>query len=64
MIDLGVVYKARTVVETIEHLLRHYGELPANSVSAVRNPMTTQGGRDELHRAEVPVDCVFLPHTI
>ena len=28
MIDLGVVYKARTVVETIEHLLRRHGELP------------------------------------
>ena len=28
MIDLGVVYKARTVQETIEHLLRAHGELP------------------------------------
>ena len=28
MIDLGIVYKARTVVETIEHLLRARGELP------------------------------------
>ena len=30
MIDLGIVYKARTVVETIEHLLRERGELPKN----------------------------------
>ena len=28
MIDLGIVYKARTVVETIDHLLRQRGELP------------------------------------
>ena len=27
MIDLGVVYKARTVKETINHLLHRYGEL-------------------------------------
>lgn len=27
MIDLGVVYKSRTVIETIEHQLRAYGEL-------------------------------------
>lgn len=27
MIDLGIVYKARTVLETIEHLLRQHGEL-------------------------------------
>ena len=27
MIDLGIVYKARTVQETIEHLLREHGEL-------------------------------------
>ena len=31
MIDLGVVYKARTIVETIEHLLHQHGELPVNS---------------------------------
>ena len=28
MIDLGVVYKARTIVEAIEHLLRRFGEIP------------------------------------
>lgn len=28
MIDLGVVYKARTIVETIEHLLCQVGEIP------------------------------------
>ena len=28
MIDLGVVYKARTIVETINHLLLRYGEIP------------------------------------
>ena len=28
MIDLGIVYKAHTVVEAIEHLLRQRGELP------------------------------------
>ena len=28
MIDLGIVYKARTVEETIVHLLRQWGELP------------------------------------
>ena len=33
MIDLGVVYKARTVIETIEHLLRQYGELPAEAAT-------------------------------
>lgn len=32
MIDLGVVYKARAVVETIELLLRQRGELPGNEV--------------------------------
>ena len=31
MIDLGIVYKARTVVETIEHLLRQRGELPVDA---------------------------------
>lgn len=31
MIDLGVVYKAQTVIETIEHLLRRFGELPASA---------------------------------
>ena len=30
MIDLGIVFKARTVVETIEHLLRQYGVSPAS----------------------------------
>ena len=35
MIDLGVVYKARTVVETIEHLLSQRGELPANTAVAL-----------------------------
>ena len=28
MIDLGVVYKARTVQETLEHCLRSYGHIP------------------------------------
>ena len=37
MIDLGIVYKARTVVETIEHLLRQYGELPLDSNASVQN---------------------------
>ena len=31
MIDLGIVYKARTVVEAIEHVLRERGELPTGS---------------------------------
>ncbi len=31
MIDLGVVYKAKCVIETIEHLLRQRGELSAHS---------------------------------
>ena len=31
MIDLGIVYKSRTVVETIDHLLREYGEMPVES---------------------------------
>ena len=31
MIDLGVVYKARAVVETIEQLLRPFGRTPRNS---------------------------------
>ena len=30
MIDLGMVYKARTIVETIEHLLSQRGEIPTN----------------------------------
>ena len=30
MIDLGIVFKARTVVETIEHLIRQYGVSPAS----------------------------------
>ena len=33
MIDLGIVYKARTVVETIEHLLRQRGELPTTPIN-------------------------------
>ena len=33
MIDLGIVYKARTVVEVIEHWLREHGELPAISTT-------------------------------
>lgn len=28
MIDLGIVYKARTIMETIKHLLRRLGEIP------------------------------------
>ena len=31
MIDLGVVYKAATIVETIEYLLRQRGELPIDA---------------------------------
>ena len=31
MIDLGVVHKAKCVIETIEHLLRQRGEMPAGS---------------------------------
>ena len=37
MIDLGIVYKARTVVEAIEHLLRQRGELPAGSFNGSAN---------------------------
>ena len=38
MIDLGIVHKARTVVETIEHLLRQHGELPAKTSMPPQNP--------------------------
>ena len=34
MIDLGIVHKAQTVSETIEHLLRKFGELPEESITA------------------------------
>ena len=33
MIDLGIVYKARTIVEAIEHVLRQRGELPLEGTS-------------------------------
>ena len=35
MIDLGVVYKANTILETIEHLLRKRGELPNNKAELI-----------------------------
>jgi hypothetical protein len=38
MIDLGVVYKARTIVETIEHLLGLSGELPMDVPEPTGNP--------------------------
>ena len=38
MIDLGIVYKARTIVETIEHLLRQRGELPIETPELQGNP--------------------------
>ncbi len=34
MIDLGIVYKARTVLETIEHLLRRFGEIPETDAAS------------------------------
>lgn len=33
MVDLGVVYKARTVLETIEYFLCHHGEIPKQDVT-------------------------------
>ncbi len=38
MIDLGVVYKATAVVETIEHLLRQRNELPADVTNLATTP--------------------------
>ena len=37
MIDLGVVYKARTIVETIEHLLQQRGQLTVDSPELAGN---------------------------
>ena len=37
MIELGVVYKARTIVETIEHLLRQRGELFSDAPTLAGN---------------------------
>ena len=38
MIDLGIVYKARTIVETIEYLLRQRGALPIDAADLTGNP--------------------------
>ena len=38
MIDLGVVYKARAIVETIEYLLGQRGELPQDTALASATP--------------------------